>query len=538
MFSGLTSARLKSAENALRHGRIDEAFRLAASPDLRDHRRARAVLEALVDHFVERAREHFREERFTEAMADLDKAQVAGIKLDDITELRRNVMTVAAEVKRQEVSRRELLDAARQRVEAGSLAAGRLILAGAGESDHEAQRLDRVIERRAAEVQDAVRHIEHLLDQNQVVRAVERLQAARRLDVHHPAVTALESRVCDTLMKNVRAALEEGRLGRAVSELANLRDLAAASSTRRELADMLALARSASEAVAAHQFGDARRHVLALGRVLPGVKWIEKAAEQIRQLDDIHTALRAGPLGEPAVAPATPDRPARPVPQPARPPRSLEETIVVKSGLPAPDALPERLLMLVDGGGSYLILRSGRISIGRAASSQPADVPIFSDLGERAAHISRVDEDYFLFADRDVEIGGRRTRHQLLRHGDRVMLGRRAKFEFHLPSRKSLSAVMDLSDTTRVPSDVRRVILFHGHAAIGAGSTAHVRCRAALRPLVMFERDGALWVRPQLDDRGGDGQAQRVELGRPMEVQGVGFVLEPWRPGGMGSSAV
>ena len=47
MLSRLLFVRLKAAENALRDGRLDEAYRLATASDIREHRRGAAVLAAL-----------------------------------------------------------------------------------------------------------------------------------------------------------------------------------------------------------------------------------------------------------------------------------------------------------------------------------------------------------------------------------------------------------------------------------------------------------------------------------------------------------
>ncbi|RME37734.1 MAG: hypothetical protein D6788_08835, partial [Planctomycetota bacterium] len=144
--------------------------------------------------------------------------------------------------------------------------------------------------------------------------------------------------------------------------------------------------------------------------------------------------------------------------------------------------------------------------------------------------IQRVEEDYFIFSGKGMEVGGRRTPHHLLRDGDRVVLGKGAKFTFRMPSRKSTSAVLDLSDTTKMPHDVRRVVLFHRYAILGAGPTAHVRCPHAGTPLVLFERDGALWVRRRNDGHV-DTDPVRIEVGQPVEIAGASFVVTPW-PGG------
>ena len=47
MLSQLLFVRLKAAENALKQERLDEAYRLALAPDVREHRRGAAVLAAL-----------------------------------------------------------------------------------------------------------------------------------------------------------------------------------------------------------------------------------------------------------------------------------------------------------------------------------------------------------------------------------------------------------------------------------------------------------------------------------------------------------
>ena len=215
----------------------------------------------------------------------------------------------------------------------------------------------------------------------------------------------------------------------------------------------------------------------------------------------------------------------------------MEETILVPksdaarvAGLgvaPSPPHGAEKLLLLVDGGGSFLLVRGMAASVGRAAAEHPADVPIFSDLAERHLNVTRVEDDYFAFATKEVEIGGHRTLHTLLRDGDRMVLGRKAKLTFRLPSRRSASAVLELSDTTKMPNDVRRVILFDRAAMIGFGPTAHIPCRHAGSPLVLFERNGAFWVRRQ-DDGHVDTAARELPLGETIEVGGVSMVLRPW----------
>lgn len=526
MFSRLTFMRLRAAENALRGGKLDEAFRLAGADDLRGEPRAKAVLEQLAERFVERAREHFKADRFADALGDLDKAAAGQVRLDEIAQLRANVETVARAVSGSEASRRAALNEARRRVESGSLAAGQQIIDRAMPNDPDAARLGVAIQRKEAEAAVLVRQARQRLDENEFAGAVERLETARRLHAHHPDVVALEVRLTEEGLNRARQAAQEGRLARAAEEIKALRSIGQDDPRRREMEECLRAARRACDQFRERGYSDARKTLAALSPSLPSAKWVDRAIRQLKDLDELDCELRAGPLGQwttwvdgPVRQPAAP-RAAVPI-MSAR----LDETVMLGAGRSVGDGLPSRLLILVDGGGSYLLLRGERCSIGRAATDQPADITLFGDLAERHADIARVDEDYFLFSSRDVEIGGRMHRQQLLRDGDRVVLGKRAKFEFRTPSRRSLTAVLTLSDTTKMPNDVRQVVLFKEHATLGSGSTAHIRCRQATQSVVLLDRGGRLWIQPLGDPSAG----KWVELGQPVDIVGVSLVVQPWQ---------
>jgi len=528
--------RLKAAENALRDGSLDEAFRLASAPDLRKSRRAVAVLASVGEKLLERARKHFKADQFTEALTDLDKAETCGVKLDEIAEMKDYVVTVATEAKRQETSRQQRLRAAKKRIEVGSLSAGRKIIESAIERDAEAKRLAKSIDRRREQANALVQQSQRQLDQGQTSAAVERLLAAKQLDTHDEAVAAMETQICKVVLGEARQAIQQGRLNRAADQLANLRSLGESDPLRRELMELLTLARSAGDSLRRNRYADARREAMALGRCLPAAKWVDKTIKQLKMIDELDAELKAGPLADLIHQPQFAEIPPsgtgfQPVKSQVRN-LCYNETVAIPAASRNVGSRYARLLLLVDGAGSFLVLRKDRVSIGRAVSDQPADVPIFSDLAQQHAQIARVDEDYFLFSQKEVQVAGKTGRQQLLRNGDRVVLGRRAKFEFRLPSRKSLTAVLTLSDTTKMPNDVRHVILFHEHATIGNSSTTHIRCRNAQQSLVFFEREGGLWVRPGGRVAAADqspspieNRCQKVVLDRQIEMCGVSFVL-------------
>ena len=531
MLSSLLIVRLKAAENALRDGRLDEAYRLATTPDIREHRRGAAVLAKLAKNYLDRARSHFRADRFTEAMMDLERARAGEVLQEEIAELAQNVRTVTEEQQRRQHSRHERLDAARRRIEGGSLVAGRKILEGAGESDHQAEALRRVAKDRADEASGVVAQVEQLMGEGRMSAAASRLRRAKSMDSHNPNVIRLETELCDRVLANARTALIEGKLSRAADELDCLGDIGSSLPSRRELLDVLQLAREAAQSLAASDFVQARRRTMSLGRLLPEAGWVGNVVDQLRSLDEVVTALAASPLGERVGQgrsgdEAEPNKVER---------RSLDDTVAIPARVRSGGALPQQVLLLVDGGGSYLILRGDQVSLGRVSSGHPADVPIFGDVAERHANINRVDEDYFLFSSKDVEVAGRKTKHHLLRDGDRIVLARKAKLTFRVPSRRSPTAVLDLSDTTKMPNDVRRVVLFNGHAMVGTGQSVHIRCQHAGPQLVLFERNGSFWIR-QRNDGHVDPAAVELRLGEPIEMAGASLVLQPWEvraPGGL-----
>ena len=543
MLSQLLFVRLRAAEKALRAGRLNEAYRLATAPDIREHRRGAAVLAALTERFIERARAHFRDDRFAEALLDLEKAQAGGVAEEKVAELRQHIQTVVAEQQRQEESHRNRIETARRRIRGGSLVAGRRILEQTGENDSDAGKLRREIDNRRQDVRQMVEQAEQWIAQGRFAAAAERLRKAKALDRQNAQVAAVETTLCSKVLQTVRAAMVEGRMGRASDELACLGSLGAELPARRELDDALTRACEAASNLQHDEYAEARRQAMSLKRIVPEAKWIDTSIDQLRQLEEIRTALAAGPLGEridPVASQEQHPKPnrglqvARQFAQAKACGSALEDTVAVPMRGDPTGSLPTRLLLLVDGGGSYLLLCGGRATIGRASSENQADIAVISDLAECHAHIQRVDDDYFLFSTKPVEVAGRQTQHHLLRDGDRIVLGRKAKLTFRLPSRKSSTAVLDLSDTTKMPNDVRRVVLFAQQATVGDGPHAHIRCRHAGPPLVLFERSGRLWIR-QRSDGHVDNEAHPLRFGEPIEIGGAGLVLQRWqvRPPGI-----
>jgi len=522
MFGGLLSVRIKAAERALRDGRLDDALRMAEEAEIAGHARGGKLRHDLGRALLERARAHYRAERFTEALLDLGKAERCGAAEGEVAELRAQVTVVAREVARQDADRRRRVEQAQRHVAGGSLAAGKQMLQSVA-GDVEVERMRQDIQKREQRVQDLLAQAESLLAQQRVEAAADHLQRAMAIDAHHAAALRLESKICAQAHQEARAAFAGGRLQRARAELAVLGQLGRSDDARADLDELLTCAEDASRALLAGQFDEVRQRLRRLQSLAPEVAWIQEAAEHAARLDSALLALRSGPLADgfrPAAGKGA-DALGETLPMPRATPAA---------GAPA-DSLPTSLLLLIDGGGSYLVHRGQRLSVGRAATSDPADLPIYSDLSARHAEVMRVEDDYFLLGAHEVEVDGRPARQQLLRDGDRVVLARRAKFTLRMPSRRSPSARIDLSDSTKTPHDVRSVILFKHTAIIGRGSDCHITCHSARCNLVLYERGGRLFVRSQ---GGSEREAAAVVPGRPVEIEGASFSVQPWPVSGPG----
>lgn len=517
MFRGMLHARLKAAERAIANGRLDDALRITGEADVIAHAKGGKLRGRLGEAFIERAREHYRADRFTEAFLALGKAERCNASPEKIYELRKQVAAVSEEVSRQQTERRHRLEMARHRIHAGSLAAGRRLIEDAPEGEEEFDRLREELESREKRGAELLAQAKKRFEEEQIKSAIDRLVRARKINAHDEAAVKLEQDISAFVLKETRTSFVEGKLRQARESLGLLEPLTSADAGKQELRELLTLAEHASRAIQVGDFDEARRLTQRLGSLSPQAKWARKAVDLLVKVDENLLALGSGPLG---------DFDFDKSPQVNVAPKGHANeaaTVALNAGRPAGVSVPA-LHLLVDGGGSYLILRSAHGTLGRAASTDPADIPIFADLGERHAEITRIEDDYFLVSPHDVEIGGRRGQQQLLRDGDKVVLARRAKFTFRLPNRRSSSAMLDISDTTKMPNDVRNVIFMKGTVMMGHGQTCHIACQGNGSRLILFERGGELWVRGM--DRHEPPVA--IELGTPQEISGVSFVIQPW----------
>jgi tetratricopeptide (TPR) repeat protein len=521
MFDWRKRVQILRAENALRDGRLDEAFSIASEKELREWRGCQVVLEKLVDPLLERAAAHLEEGRLADALADVERAQAAGGNRPRVAELRGKVRGLLEEGRRGEERERALLASARRHLKNGSVGAGKALLEAAEAGDPEIERLKREADRREERAGEACGRAERLLGQGALLEAARAAAEALSSAPGHQGLPDLIQRLKEALSSGLERALAEGSLATAEELQRNLLAVCGESLEARRAVEAIGLCREAAAAVEGRDYQAARAALLRLERLCPKASWVAQCGEAVEKVAEGLQGLRGGPLSglsaggtlEATLHEARKDKP--------------------RGAAAAPGAIglsPKRFLLWVDGVGSYLVLRSERVTIGRAGSSARPDLALAADLAGLQAELLRVDDDYFLAAHGPVEVNGRRVDRKLLAAGDRIKLAPRSELVFGLPSRMSTTAVLSLASGQRIEGDVAQVILLDHHLIMGSGEGCHIRARGAAAPILLCVEDQGLVLRSEegvVMDGEPAGKEALVRAGAQIQVGDLTFTVTP-----------
>lgn len=526
MLSRWLFSKLKAAENALRAGRIDDAYQRLTAPGAPDAAAAHKLLDELAPMIAARARLHMQAGRYADALNDFDKLVAVQRNTPETDGLRRQAEYEARRRAEQQVAGAEDYGRAAGAIQAGRLESGRLTV----EQVEDARRREALRE----ELDVRLRRSEQLLEQAERALAAGDVLAADRLwteaverhgRTQHTDSFAL--RLGTALKESCDRWLREGRLDRfnaAISAATTLRRHAPHLS---EYERLRALTEHAAAQLVSAQFAVLRETLLKVQAACGDATWLRDALEAAAQIAAAHERLLRSPLSlldhargaAPHAAPAGPGLPPPPAAGSAEP---LDDRAAYVRGGP--------VLLLVDGTASCLLTTRELVRIGRSGAAD-VDIAFPGELQQRHADIIRDGEDYFLTAHGPATVNGQATRRTLLRHGDRVQLAINVKFTFEKPSLKSDTAVLRLSDRCRLPQDVSHVVLLSGVCTIGPQPSAHIRAREGETPLVLFEREGRLHARSNVAE--GAGQAARgvpLRPGEPREFGDVRITVKPYDP--------
>ena len=548
MFGRMAMVQMKAAEDAFQEGRLDDAFKWVASDDLSDDRRAQRLRDGLRESYLTRGQERMLSRRFAEASADFDKAMRCGRPSKKVQDWQQRAQEAMAADQRDQAGHAAALAEARERCNAGSLAgaAEALDKAPLGGEKHGA--MYDAIQRQTRKAEAALKAAEAALKNGNIRRAVDRFKTARRLHNKQEGLAQTEAKIVDHVMKTAVESFRDGRPDRAAQDLALLGEVGRDCRERVELEEAVRLARDAARALMDDRYARASVLLGRLAKVSPKAGWISDVRKHLKVLEEHRRSLLEGPLGllhgkdvpsalqDRTLRPRTGDDPlfsAETVPATQRPRPKAPAALAGPPPVAMPRAadavahapgLPKRLLLRIDGAGSFLLLRGDRISIGRSGPGASADVQLLSDLSERQAEIVRAGEDYFIVSQTGVELAGQAVDHALLQDGDRIRLSKRVRLKFRRPSLKSSAASLDLGEGVRMATDCRRVILWSGPVLMGGTRECHIKLGAPHRDFVLMERGGRVYVKPM----GPGGPSTPIVLGEQMAVGALRFSVVNW----------
>lgn len=353
-------------------------------------------------------------------------------------------------------------------------------------------------------------------------RARSAMKEAHAADEQARAAAA-ESLATELLPKAMEAFLN-GRLAQARSLVQLVAGAAPMNAERSTLESALQLAKQASQALHGDRFAEARVLVGRIAQLGLAADWLTDCQARLDSLQECRQSLLSGPLGlisdgrMPVGITMTPDdAPRHPVhataaaPGAAPPVHPAANSLRIES---PGNGLPRRLVLRIDGVGTFLLLRGDRVTIGRAGPGASADLELFADLSERQAQIIRSGEDYFIAGVHGVELAGRKVEHALLQHDDRIRLGSRVKLRYLRPSSKSVTSMLDLGEGIRTTCESRRVVLWGGPLIMAHSRDAHVVLPGGTGGVVLLERDGQILAKPM----SGRETPRTVALGSPFVI--------------------
>jgi tetratricopeptide (TPR) repeat protein len=500
--------RLKQCEVALKAGRLDEAFDLLRSPDLRSHRDGQSLVDRLSRALLDRGRAHLSGGQFEAAAQDCERASRLAGNLPDVVSLRAAISDAMAERRRAEQRRERLATAVRRHMDQGQLTIGQQLLAAAAPDDR-LERIESELAARRATVQSIGDRIGAELKAGSWEAALDSLARLDRQVLRHPNVRDLCEKATALVVAEAGKWIESGRLHEAGELLRRHQQLPGRFIEAERLRDALRQCREAAASIERSDAAGAERLLSGLSGQWPNARWMSDALTHVRQLRSSMDAVLAGPLG------------AKRSPLPAEP-----LNVANGNGAEHPDQV--NFVLHVDGAGSFRVIGVRSVTLGPASSSRAVDIAVAADASVPAVTIARSDEDYFVQSQQPVEVNDKPVTHALLANGDRIAVGPRCRLRFRRPNPASATAVLDVIAGRLARGDVRQIILFDREMILGPGPAAHVRVDSLTGPAVLQRGGDGIVCRAadpiSIDGRPADGQTV-IKPGIHVNIGPLGLVL-------------
>jgi hypothetical protein len=522
--------RLRQAETAFAEGRLNEAARLVEQQGVRDHREGQLLLTRIVDAFVDRGREHLETGRLDEALADCGEAKKLAGGQPSISELAGEIASSKRDIQKKAVRKQQVAAEVGHEIARGELDLGEKLLAkfeaDGATVDSVAGRINDQIAVGRERVEAATKRARREVEAGHTRESVAAILELQKLSPSHPELVNLIDQVTSPVVSQLWFEVEAARLDRVESLIDSVRPLIDFDPELTEVCRAINSATEVNSLLEAARFNDAYLQLRKLAPLLGNVTWLSEVADKAKQAADLAVEIQSSPLSLISGS-GSKTLPNKPV---SRIPNLSDLPLPVRVSNPQSAALPERLILQIDGVGSALLLRQPEVSIGASGRTRPCDIALtgFPDGG--SVTIERRSGRYQLTAanTQDVAVNDRSCQEKSLADKDSVRIGKRCRFKFRRPSADVPSAVLELTGAKLSRPDIRSVVLFDETLVVGPGQSSHLMARNVDQPLILFVRDGVFYVRSGLPNRaqrftrvGAPQGAQPLMLDTPVEVGGT-----------------
>ncbi len=509
--------RIRQAECALADGRLDEAFEIAQTDEIRRHRHGQKLIGRLARALVQRGQENLAGSRFQPALTDCNKAEKLAGTLPEIAQLRAAVCN--AIVQDQQARQHDALrvEQAKQHIENGWLSVGGRILDEAPAGDGRAELVRQELAAARLKTEDAVGKAEQALNKGDVEEAIDIARGTVIAQSRNGRAGELLRQIRTRAVERIRSDLEQGRVDRARSLLLRLQPLGKDGTDVAELSDALAWCRQAAQHVMAGKPGMALPLLRKVKAVCPSARWLDAAISDTKRAAEAYDELDAGPLGlaatgdskcgmrnaECGVEPAGATNPQSAIRNP-------------QLGNSEAGDMPAKFVLQIDGVGSFVVFRDARLTVGPISSSSRPMLALIADPNLPVVVLERVEGDYFIRSQTPIDVNGQSVSEKLLGDGDRIALSPRCRIRFQLPNPASTTAVLTVSGARLSRPDIRQLILMDRDILIGPYANDHIRTEQVKDPVALFAQNGRLLCRTR-DDILVDGASFDPNVGLAMD---------------------
>jgi hypothetical protein len=529
--------RLKQAETAVADGRLDEAFEIIRSEQIRQHRRGQKLIGRLARSFVKRGQENLEAERIQSALNDCNKAEKLAGNIDEVAKLRSAICSQMEQKRLRDQHRSLNLAQAKRNIQDGWISAGQQILDQADESDSQAGMVIQQANLARLQLNEVISKIEQALQKDDLESALDIIQQAKIYDNKNEKVLDLIFKIKNSAIEKIRTNLDNGRIDLARGLLKKVLPIAHGTSEISELGFAIEQCQKAAEFLAAGRPREAVSLLRKIKVICPSAKWLESVTEQSKKAAEMLDELAAGPLGleinsnvgnnlnssdekfrkkilaESPTAPGIPNISNN---------KKLEWAKNERAGLSS------EFVMQIDGIGSFLVLRENKITIGPVSSSARPAVGLMANPNLPVATIERVEDDYFIQSSSPINVNGTTVTEKLLADGDKIAFSPRCSMKFLVPNPASTTAILLLSGTRLGRADIREVILMDRDILIGPGKGNHIPAENLSETITMYTHNGRLLSKAREKVLVNDtpiSDSQGIPIDKQIRIGQISFVL-------------